>query len=81
MDGKNISGERIKQARKNKGIRLTDVVVELHSKFNIRMDFSALTRVENKQRGLQDYELLALSKILDVSINWLLEGTEVNGGK
>ena len=74
MDGKNICGKRIKKARKEKGIRITDVIVELHSKFNIRMDFSALTRVENGQRGIQDYELLAISKILGVSVKWLLEG-------
>ena len=74
MDGKNICGKRIKKARKEKGIRITDVIVELHSKFNIRMDFSALTRVENGQRGIQDYELLAISKILEMKVNWLLEG-------
>jgi hypothetical protein len=77
MEGKNICGARIKKARKEKGLRITDVVVQLHSEFSIRMDFSALTRAENLQRGLLDFELLALSKILGVSVNWLLEGQEV----
>jgi transcriptional regulator with XRE-family HTH domain len=78
MEGKNLCGSRIKKTRKEKGIRITDVIVELHSKYSIRMDFSALTRVENGQRGIQDYELLAISKILDVSVDWLLEGESEN---
>lgn len=35
--------------------------------FDIQMDRSALGRIETGDRGLYDYELVAISKILEVS--------------
>ncbi len=41
--------------------------------FGIKMDRSALARIENHERGLYDCELLALSKILRVALDQLFE--------
>jgi hypothetical protein len=72
MEGKNISGSRIREARKDKGLLLVDVVAELNVDYNIKLDTSALGRIERLQRSVTDYELVALCKILDVSLSWLV---------
>jgi len=72
MEGKNVSGTRIREARKGKELLLVDVVAALHVDFDIKLDTSALGRIERHQRSVSDYELLALSKILDVSLEWLV---------
>jgi transcriptional regulator with XRE-family HTH domain len=72
MEGKNISGSRIRERRKEKGLLLVDVVAALSVDFNVRLDTSALGRIERYQRSVTDYELVALSKILDVSLSWLV---------
>ena len=73
MKIKNITGIRIREERKNKNLLLVDVVAELNVDYNIKMDTSALGRIERQQRAVNDYELLALSKILDVSMDWLFQ--------
>ena len=72
MEGKNISGSRIRVARKEKGLLLVDVVAALNVDYDIKLDTSALGRFERHQRSVADYELAALSKILDVSLEWLV---------
>lgn len=73
MDKKNITGERIRAARKNNNMLLVDVVAELNVDYDIKLDTSALGRIERGQRSVTDYELFALSKILNVSLDWLFE--------
>ena len=72
MEGKNISGARIREARQNKELLLVDVVAALNVDYDIRLDTSALGRIERNQRSVTDYELLALSKIFGVTLDWLL---------
>ena len=42
--------------------------------FDIEMSQKAVSRLEGGIRPVTDIELVALSKILDVNINWLLFG-------
>ena len=72
MEGKNISGTRIREARKGKELLLVDVVAALNVDYDIKLDTSALGRIERHQRSIADYELVALSKILDVTLEWLV---------
>ncbi len=74
MNGKNLCGSRIRIARIKLKLRQEDVAAALSVDFDITLDRSAIGRIEREERGVTDYELLALAKILHVSSQWLLEG-------
>lgn len=40
----------------------------------ISLDRTAISKIEAGQRQVLDYELLAVSRALGVSVNWLLSG-------
>jgi hypothetical protein len=44
--------------------------------FEIKIDRSDISEIERGVRGLKDYELFAIAKILGVSPVWLLCGEE-----
>ena len=69
--GKNIVGGRVAAARKRARLTQLDLSRRLRA-LGARMDRAAVAKVENGLRGVLDYELLALSKALDVSVTWLL---------
>ncbi len=70
----NLCGERLRTERKRQGLNQIDLVTVLQDEFNIKMDSTSLGRIERNERGVWDFELLAISKILNVSLDWLLEG-------
>ncbi len=74
MKQRNICGARIKEARLNKKLKQVDLVAALSNDYGIEMDRSALARIENLDRTIPDYELIAISEILDVTIEWLFAG-------
>lgn len=74
-DNKNIVGKRVKGARLNHKPAMTQS--ELAAKLeidNVKLDRISISRIESGDRFVCDYELLALSKALQVSIDWLLIG-------
>ncbi len=71
---RNVSGRRIQTVRLKKGFTQEDVAAALSVDFNIYMDRSAFGRIETGDRGLYDYELLAIAEILEVSPLELLKG-------
>ena len=74
MSVTNLCGERIRAERKRQGLNQIDLVIAMNDDFNIKMDSTSLGRIERRERGIWDFELLAISKILNVSLEWLLEG-------
>jgi transcriptional regulator with XRE-family HTH domain len=71
---KNIIGPHLKAARVNS--RYTQQ--ELSNKLEIMavyIDRASISKIERQKRIVTDYELVALAKVLKVSINWLLEHT------
>ena len=72
FDGKkNICGERVKAARKRLGLSQFDLAAKLQvSGVNIERD--SVSRIEIGTRFVADYELLVLSKILNVTPSYLL---------
>lgn len=70
---KNISGDNIRKARLKLDMRQEDVVAALSVDFGIEMDRSALGRIERGDRGIYDYELKALAKILKASVSELVK--------
>jgi transcriptional regulator with XRE-family HTH domain len=69
---KNISGERIHQARTAQ--RMTQL--ELAAKMQVEgvvIEREAISKIETGGRLVTDYELAAFAKVLRVSMDWLIE--------
>jgi transcriptional regulator with XRE-family HTH domain len=72
----NISGDQIRQARERLGMSQIELAVALSVDFAIQLDQSDISEIERRVRGLKDFELYALSVVLEVSPLWLLTGDE-----
>jgi len=74
---KNIVGSRVFSARKQAKPPLTqkDLVARLQV-LGIKIDQSAISKIEKRHRPVLDFEVIALAKALKVSIAWLLEGAD-----
>ena len=68
---RNIVGSRVEQRRKSIGMKQKDLLTKLQSK-GIDINTSGLSKLEGQVRGVSDVELVALSDILGVSIDWLV---------
>ena len=69
---KNISGERIHQARTAQ--RMTQL--ELAAKMQVEgvvIEREAISKIETGGRLVTDYELAAFAKVLRVTVDWLTE--------
>jgi transcriptional regulator with XRE-family HTH domain len=76
MGEANISGPRIRQARERMGWQQSDLAAALEVDFNIKLDQSDISEIERQKRGVKDFELDAISRLLRVSPVWLLRGEE-----
>jgi transcriptional regulator with XRE-family HTH domain len=77
MRSANISGTRIKQARERMGWDQIELAAALQVDFQIKLDQSDISEIERQKRGVKDFELDAVSRLLGVSPEWLLRGDEV----
>ena len=68
---RNLSGERIYQARKERKLSQAKLA-ELMQARGVDVDRMAISSIENKVRAVTDYELVALSDIYGVSLAWLM---------
>lgn len=68
---KNISGPRIRAARKKKRLSQSDLAAKMQLE-GIVIERDSISRIELGTRFIPDYELPVYAKILDVSIEWLL---------
>ena len=76
MNAKNLSGPRIKIARTNKDMDQVDLSAALDLEYNIKLDQSDISEIERQVRGVKDFELDAIARVLDVSLSWLLRGDD-----
>lgn len=68
---KNICAERVKRASKALGLSQAELAARLRvSGVNIERD--SVSRIEIGTRFVADYELLALSRVLNTSLEYLL---------
>ena len=67
----NLVGMRVEQRRKEIGMKQKELLTALQIE-GIEMNASGLSKLEGQIRKVSDYELLALSKILSLSLNDLL---------
>ena len=76
INGKrNIAGFRIKLMREKSNLTQTELAAKLQL-VNVNLEQKAISRIETGERLISDYELLAFSKVFDVSLSWLLTGKD-----
>lgn len=68
---KNISGERIREARVKQRMSQSELAARLQVK-GVNIERDSLSRIETGTRFVTDYEIVVLSEILNVSALWLL---------
>ena len=68
---RNIVGARVEQRRKAIGMKQKDLLTQLQIR-GIDLNASALSKLEGQLRSVLDFELIAISDVLGVSVNWLL---------
>jgi len=71
--GRNIIGHRLRiyRAMQNPLLQQMDLFARL-SLSGLEISQSTLSKIENEERVVADYELLAISKAMKVDILWLL---------
>ena len=72
FDGKkNISGERIREARIK--LRLSQKALAVRLKLEgVELERDSISRIEIGTRFVADYEIKMLAKVLNTSVTWLL---------
>lgn len=68
---KNISGEKIRQARLKKRLSQSELAVKMQVK-GIVIERDSISRIEKGTRFIPDYELPIFAKVLDTTVEWLL---------
>ena len=71
LGDRNLVGARVEKRRKEINMKQVELLTALHEK-GIEFNASGLSKLEGQIRSVSDYELIALSEILGVSIEWLL---------
>lgn len=69
---KNLCGRRTREARTRLHMTQGDLATQLQLA-GVVIERDCISRIEMGTRFVADYELMELSKILKVSVNWLLE--------
>ena len=72
----NICGEKVKQYRKKLGMAQIELAEALNVDHDLAMAQSDISEIERLARGVKDFELKALSEVLQVSLIEFLS----NGG-
>jgi transcriptional regulator with XRE-family HTH domain len=72
---KNIIGSRIREARRKAKVTQMELAARLQL-LDITIDRSGIAKLELGMRPISDIEIIAIAKILNVSIQWLFEKSE-----
>ena len=76
FDGKkNISGDRIHQARTATRLSQNDLAARMQVE-GVSIEREAISKIETGDRFVADYELKVFARILGVSVDWLLTQEE-----
>ena len=71
LGDRNICGERIEARRREIGMKQKDLLTQLQIR-GIDLNASGLSKLEGQLRSVNDTELIALSEVLNVTVDWLL---------
>lgn len=73
-DSKNIIGARVQAARLRAKPLMTQVQLsEALAEHGVSIDRAGVSKIEIGQRSVYDFEVKAFSKVLGVSLDWLLK--------
>lgn len=67
----NMVGKRVEDKRKDLGMKQKDLLAKLQVR-GVDLNSSGLSKLEGQLRKVSDFELVALSQVLNVSVLWLL---------
>lgn len=73
-DKQNVSGARIRQVRLKNNLDQVELAAALNVDYGIKLEQSDISEIERQVRSLKDYELDAISRVLDIDPIWLLRG-------
>lgn len=68
---RNLVGVRVEKRRKELGMSQKDLLAKMQIK-GLDMNASGLSKLEGQIRGVTDKELIALSEILELTLNQLV---------
>ena len=68
---KNISGSRIREARQKLRLSQSDLAARMQVE-GIVIERDSISRIEAGSRFIPDYELPVFSKVLNISVDWML---------
>lgn len=68
---KNISGDRIHQARTTMRLSQADLAARMQVN-GVGIEREAVSKIETGNRFVTDYELMVFAKVLGVSVEWLI---------
>ena len=69
---KNIIGSKVVEMRKERGIKQKDFLAQLQIQ-GLDISPTSLSRLEGQYRLVQDYEIVALAKVLKITTDELLK--------
>jgi len=68
---KNLSGERIYQARTRKHLSQADLAAQMQVQ-GVIIEREAISKIETGNRFVSDYELMVFARVLGVTMDWLV---------
>ena len=72
MSRANISGNRIREMRKDSNLKLVELSAALEVDYGIKLSEADLSKIEHNQRGVKDYELHAFAQVFEVPMDSLV---------
>lgn len=68
---KNICGDRIREARQKARMTQSDLAARIQIE-GVTMERDSISRIEIGTRFVADYEMMIFAKVLNVTVEWLL---------
>ena len=72
---KNIVGRRVQEARKNLSLSQEELIIQLELN-GWKIGRVGLAKIEGGVRQVTDFEVMTLSKVLKVPLDWLMDQDE-----
>lgn len=69
---KNISGERIREARLKRRFSQSDLAAQMQIR-GVTLERDSISRIEIGTRFVTDYEIKLFAEVLGVRVSWLLD--------
>lgn len=71
-DNKNIISESLKSIRQDRHLTQGELAAKMQT-YNINLDQQMISKIENNNRIVTDYELVCFCRVLNVEINDILQ--------